>query len=60
MPKLKPEPKISLRSEPKVEANGNYLILTAEDRTNATAAARRRNQALADWIRSMADTILQP
>jgi hypothetical protein len=60
MPKLKPEPKTSLRSKPKVEANGIYLILTAEDLSNATAAALRSNQTLADWISSMADTTLQP
>jgi hypothetical protein len=58
VPKLKLEPKTSLRSKPKVEANGTYVILTAEDRTNATAAARRSNPTLADWISSMALTRL--
>ena len=58
MPKLKLEPKTSLRSKPKVEANGIYGILTAEDRTTATAVALRSNQTLADWISSMALTRL--
>jgi hypothetical protein len=60
MPKQKPEPKISIRSKPKVESNGIFISLTAEDRRNATAAARLSNQTLADWISSMVNTTLQP
>jgi hypothetical protein len=60
MPKLKPEPKTGLRSKPKADPNDIYVILTAKDRTNATVAARRSNQTLADWISSMANTTLQP
>jgi hypothetical protein len=60
MPKLKLEPKISLGSKPKIEVNGVFISLTAEDRRNATAAARLSNQTLAEWISSMVTMTLQP
>jgi hypothetical protein len=61
MPKLKQEPKIGLGgSKPKVEVNGVFISLTAEDRRNATAAARLSNQTLAEWISSMVTMSLQP
>jgi hypothetical protein len=60
MPKLKPKPMIIPRSKPKVEASGILISLTAEDRRNATTAARSNKQTLAEWISSMVNTTLQP
>jgi hypothetical protein len=60
MPKLKHEPMIIPRSKPKRESNGIFITLTAEDRRNATAAARSSKQTLAEWISSMVNMTLQP
>jgi hypothetical protein len=60
MPKSKSAAKKSLTPNPKREANGVFVSLTAGDRKNATAAALTSKQTLAEWISSMVNTSLQP